>query len=118
LQKPRIPIWAGGFWPRKETPSLFDAWHIYRLHVHTYHQDYERWKSRMSWYYVIPLVLFFAVPILAAQITPRYNFQFISVVSFVAALALVGVVLVIKQRGKKRFQYLWNQEHGRPHVSP
>lgn len=87
---------------------------LYNSHVHTNHPQYETWNKRVSFSYLITIVLAVALPAVAFQVTSNDVATLLTVLLW-AATSVVGVgILVVQRKGRKRFRDLWNEEHGTP----
>lgn len=107
------PVCMERIWStRGEMPN--EAWRVYNIHLREYHPGYKRWNTRLSFLYVIPILLSIGTPVIVAvfegnPIPPPGRPIIIS--ALVLAAVAVGVIILIKQRGRHRFRELWDQEH-------
>jgi hypothetical protein len=72
----------------------------------------------MSQNYLIALVLCLGpASVLATQVRSVDLARFLSLLAIASAFAVIAIISVILERGKRRFRELWNEEHGAP-VTP
>jgi hypothetical protein len=98
-------IWSG---PAKKVQDITLARVLYDGHVHEDHPDFEEWNDRVSLYYLIPMVLFFAPVPLAFFSWP---FWFVLPVGLLGGLYAGGSIHSLKQRGEQRFHEQWKREY-------
>ena len=111
------PICRERVWSGEDTRGIYEAWQRYNVHVHTNHPEYERWNKRMSWNYAIALLPFFAGAVASTQVASTDVAGLFIILSLALASTVFAIVFVAKQKGKRRFRELWNEEHGGP-VNP
>ncbi len=87
------PICREIVWSHEDAKSVREAWQRYNVHVHTTHPEYERWNRRMSWNYVIALLLALGIPAVAAtQVASADVAKLLTVISVALAVAVVATV--------------------------
>ena len=107
------PLCLAKIWDVATTKNLYDAWRLYREHIHAVHPDYESWDRKTSiLYYIVASI--FIVGLFLVIFVPLG----LSVIVFgIAVGALVvgtPIVFLIKWNGKRRFRESWKQEHPSP----
>jgi hypothetical protein len=109
------PICREMIWSREDRTTLRVAWSRYKLHVHTIHPEYEGWDRRLSWIYVVGILLsLLPLSLLATQVASADLARFLALLALALLVVVIATVSLIRQRGKRRFRELWNQEHGAP----
>jgi len=106
------PICGEQLW-YDDRPWMSTVWQRYTDHVHTSHLEFERWNRRMSWSYAFPPLLFAAVSLVAVQLPSTMLEGTVVLLGLALSLTLWVTIMRMKERGKRRFRELWNQEHGR-----
>jgi membrane protein implicated in regulation of membrane protease activity len=72
----------------------------------------------MSRNYLIALVLCLGpASVLATQIRSAALARLLALLAVALAFAVIAIISVILERGKRRFRELWNEEHGAPITS-
>ena len=107
------PICRQSIWSRDKTRNVYEAWDVYNSHVGATHPEYQRWNSRMSWNYIVVILLFIVPPFLAVFGSPdtaRLLFIFGWSLAFVA----LATILLVKKTGRTSFRRLWSEGHGAP----
>jgi hypothetical protein len=112
------PICREQTWSREVPITVGRARTLYRVHLQTKHPEYESWHRKISRNYLIALVLCLVpASVLATQVRPVDLARFLSLLAIAPAFAVIAIISVILERGKRRFRELWNEEHGAP-VTP
>jgi Flp pilus assembly protein TadB len=113
----KCPICRERIWSREDVTNIHQAATLYNVHVHTNHSEYEGWNRKVSWAYLISIALFIIAPLLATMVSSADAARLLISLSWALAFATLVIVPVIKNRGRRRFRELWNEEHGAP-VNP
>ena len=71
----------------------------------------------MSWNYAIGFLSLVAGAVASTQVTSADVARLFIISSLALAFTVFAIVFVAKQKGKRRFRELWNEEHGGP-VNP
>jgi len=113
------PICREKIWPLADWKDPYGTWRLYDEHVSTKHPEYQEWDRRVSFYYLVPILLF-AGSVPAAALIGLSAFQaptvglFVILFSWLAALLVGAKILSIKETGREKFRKLCLLEHGHP----
>ena len=107
------PLCQAKIWDRDTTRNIYEAWRVYREHIHAVHPAYENWDKRTSMLYLIVLAIFigglFAVVFVPAGLS-------LIVFRSAAGTLVIGIpiVVLIKWQGRRRFRDSWKRDHAGP----
>ncbi|HVH16212.1 MAG TPA: hypothetical protein VNA15_10915 [Candidatus Angelobacter sp.] len=103
------PVCGEGIWARGHTMNIYQARHLYNVHVHTDHPEYERWNKRMKLNNLVTIVVAVFLPSVGFLVS-SINVASLFTVLLWGCAFVVGVAIWVTQRtGTRRFRDSWNK---------
>ena len=104
------PLCREKIWDIDLTRNIYEAWRLYREHLHTIHPAYESWDRKASMLYFVVATVFIIGLFLVVFVPAGLSGIVFGIA--VGALAIgTPVVFSIKWNGERRFRESWKREH-------